>query len=84
MICRPPVSDHYVSPYYRQDGIYVKGHYQTKPDGSFWNNYSSSGTLNPNHRPFWEKGSRSTLQFWKRLLFILVRQFVRIIIAPAV
>lgn len=44
---RPPVGEHYVSGYYRKDGTYVSGHYQTNRDGSFWNNYSSAGNLNP-------------------------------------
>ena len=44
---RPPVGDHYVRGYFRSDGTYVQGHYQTNPDGSFWNNYSSYGNFNP-------------------------------------
>jgi hypothetical protein len=44
---RPPVGEHYVPGYYRKDGTYVSGHYQTNPDKSFWNNYSSFGNINP-------------------------------------
>jgi hypothetical protein len=44
---RPPVGEHYVNGYVRKDGTYVSGHYQTNPDKSFWNNYSSKGNVNP-------------------------------------
>ena len=44
---RPPVGEHYVAPYGRSSGTVVQGHYSTNPDGSFWNNYSSKGNVNP-------------------------------------
>lgn len=44
---RPPVGDHYVSAHVRRDGTFVSGHHQTNADGSFWNNWSSSGNVNP-------------------------------------
>jgi hypothetical protein len=44
---RPPVPEHYVQPHTRRDGTAVQGHYQTNPDDSFWNNYSSKGNVNP-------------------------------------
>lgn len=44
---RPAVGEHYVSGYHRRDGTYVRGHYRTNPDDSFWNNWSSQGNVNP-------------------------------------
>jgi hypothetical protein len=44
---RPPVGEHYVQGHIRRDGTYVQGHYQTNPDNSFWNNWSSKGNVNP-------------------------------------
>jgi hypothetical protein len=44
---RPAVGEHYVEGYFRRDGTYVRGHYRTNPDGSFWNNWSSQGNVNP-------------------------------------
>jgi hypothetical protein len=44
---RPEIDAHYVQGYFRRNGTYVSGHYQTNPDGSFWNNYSSAGNVNP-------------------------------------
>src|SRR5438128_1003997 len=44
---RPPVGEHYVPGYNRRDGTYVGAHYQTNADGSFWNNWSSYGNVNP-------------------------------------
>jgi hypothetical protein len=37
----------YVNGYYRRDGTYVRPHYRTRPDGNFWNNWSSYGNINP-------------------------------------
>jgi chromosome segregation ATPase len=56
---RPPVGSHYVKGHTRRDGTYVRGHRRTNPDGSFYNNWSSSGNVNPNSgivgtkRPRW-------------------------------
>jgi len=44
---RPYVGDHYVNGFLRSDGTYVQGHRKTYMDDSFWNNFSSSGNLNP-------------------------------------
>lgn len=44
---RPSVGEHYVSPHIRSDGTYVQGHMKTDSDNSFWNNWSSSGNVNP-------------------------------------
>lgn len=44
---RPAVGDHYVASYVRRDGTFVEGHNQTNRDDSFWNNWSSSGNVNP-------------------------------------
>ncbi|GBC89492.1 MAG: hypothetical protein N2045_02095 [Fimbriimonadales bacterium] len=40
--------DHvFVRGYFRRDGTYVRPHYRTRPDGYFWNNWSSYGNINP-------------------------------------
>ncbi len=44
---RPPVGDHRVSGYVRSNGTYVQSHRRTDADDSFWNNWSSSGNVNP-------------------------------------
>lgn len=44
---RPPVGNHFVSGYRKQNGTYVSGHYRTINDDSFWNNWSSHGNVNP-------------------------------------
>jgi hypothetical protein len=44
---RPAVGHHYVNGYYRRNGTYVKGHYRTNPDNSFYNNWSTKGNVNP-------------------------------------
>ncbi len=38
---------HYVQPHIRSNGSYVQGHYQTNPDRSFQNNWSTMGNVNP-------------------------------------
>jgi hypothetical protein len=43
---RPSVGYHWVSPYFR-NGSLVRGHFQTNPDSSFWNNWSSKRNINP-------------------------------------
>jgi len=40
-------NSHYVKPYYRKDGTFVNGHYQTNPDGNIYNNWSTKGNINP-------------------------------------
>jgi hypothetical protein len=61
---RPPVGEHWVNGYYRRDGTYVRGHWQTNPDDSFFNNYSTRGNVNPHtgqpgykRPPSWAGGS---------------------------
>lgn len=39
--------DVYHQGYVRKDGTYVQPHYQTAPDKSSYNNYSSQGNYNP-------------------------------------
>jgi hypothetical protein len=36
--------EHYVRPYVNSNGTYVQGHYQTHPDNSRLNNWSTLGT----------------------------------------
>lgn len=38
---------HYVRGYVRRDGTYVAPHYQTNPDSSLFNNWSTRGNVNP-------------------------------------
>ena len=37
----------YVRGHFRKDGAYVSPHYRTSPDGSFYNNWSTYGNINP-------------------------------------
>jgi hypothetical protein len=39
--------DHFVNGYTRSNGTYVQPHYQTNPDRSMYNNYSTRGNVNP-------------------------------------
>jgi hypothetical protein len=39
--------EHYVNGYERRDGTYVQGHYQTNPDNTVNNNWSTQGNQNP-------------------------------------
>jgi hypothetical protein len=40
-------SSHYVQPYYRSNGTYVGGHYQTNPNNTQLDNYGTRGNYNP-------------------------------------
>ena len=40
-------NSHYVSPHSTQSGTYVQPHYQTNPNNSQLDNYSTRGNLNP-------------------------------------
>jgi hypothetical protein len=40
-------SSHYVQPYVRSNGSYVQGHYQTNPNHTQLDNYSTRGNYNP-------------------------------------
>lgn len=43
-----PASDSvYVHGYLKKDGTYVAAHYRSKPDGNFYNNWSTKGNYNP-------------------------------------
>lgn len=37
---------HYVRPYIRADGVYIPGHYQTNPNDTILDNYSTRGNVN--------------------------------------
>jgi len=37
----------HVRSYTRKDGTFVKAHQRSRPDGNFWNNYSTIGNINP-------------------------------------
>ena len=39
--------DHYVAPHTTKNGTYVQGHYQTNPNGTRNDNYSTKGNINP-------------------------------------
>jgi hypothetical protein len=39
--------EHYTRGYTRRDSTYVPGHYQTNPNGDFYDNYSTKGNVNP-------------------------------------
>ncbi|MFL6726011.1 MAG: hypothetical protein ACJ8FS_05805 [Sphingomicrobium sp.] len=39
--------EHYVSGYTRSNGTYVTGHYQTNPNSTRNDNYSTRGNINP-------------------------------------
>ncbi|HEY2711402.1 MAG TPA: hypothetical protein VGI60_02725 [Chthoniobacterales bacterium] len=38
---------HWVGGYYRHDGTYVPAHYETNPNGNFYDNWSTRGNYNP-------------------------------------
>ena len=38
---------HYVQPYTRRDGTHVRGHFQTDPNRTKCDNYSTRGNVNP-------------------------------------
>ena len=40
-------ADNYVNGYTRNDGTYVQPHYQTNPNSSKLDNYSTQGNVNP-------------------------------------
>jgi hypothetical protein len=47
-------SYHWTGAYYRRDGTYVPGHYQTNPNGTKLDNYSTVGNVNPwTGKPGW-------------------------------
>lgn len=39
--------EHYVNGYSRSNGTYVEGHYQTNPNGTKMDNWSTQGNQNP-------------------------------------
>ena len=46
-IAIPAFAAERVGGYMRRDGVYVAPHYRTKPDDSYFNNYSAKGNRNP-------------------------------------
>jgi hypothetical protein len=42
-------NNHYVRPYDRRNGTHVPGHYQTDPNRSKCDNYSTEGNINPHN-----------------------------------
>lgn len=40
-------SSHYVRPYYRSNGTYVHGHFQTNPNNTQFDNFGTRGNYNP-------------------------------------
>ena len=40
-------SDHWVNPFYDRNGNLHQGHYQTNPNGTNHDNYSTRGNFNP-------------------------------------
>ncbi len=40
-------ADQYVNGYWKQNGIYVQGHYKTTPNYTPYDNYSTKGNQNP-------------------------------------
>ncbi len=43
----PSSGYHYVHPYTSKDGIFVKGHFETNPNGTKLDNWSTKGNVNP-------------------------------------
>ena len=41
------MADTWVNGYQRQDGTYVQGHYKSDRDNNPYNNYSTTGNVNP-------------------------------------
>lgn len=46
-ISAPVFADQYVNGYFRSDGTYVPPHYQTSPNSTKIDNYSTKGNVNP-------------------------------------
>jgi hypothetical protein len=42
-------NDHYVRPYFNQNGTEVQGHWQTNPNPTPYDNYSYRGNVNPHN-----------------------------------
>ncbi len=51
---------HYTKGHFTRSGKYVSGHYSTNPDKDHWNNYSSTGNINPNTGKVGKKSTMST------------------------
>lgn len=47
IVSLPALADVYVPGYVKKDGTYVQGHYQTSPNGTKLDNYSTQGNTNP-------------------------------------
>jgi hypothetical protein len=46
-MCSFAQSSHYVNPHTKANGTYVQGHYQTNPNATKMDNYSTQGNTNP-------------------------------------
>ena len=46
-LCSAARADEYVNGYTRKDGTYVQPHYQTNPNSTKLDNYSTQGNVNP-------------------------------------
>lgn len=58
-------NDHYVRPYVRSDGTYVKGHYRTNPNSTNRDNYSTLGNTNlRTGQPGWIMPDNKPLPFF--------------------
>jgi hypothetical protein len=42
-------NSHYVRPHVTSTGVVVRGHYQTNPNGTQYDNYGTRGNLNPHN-----------------------------------
>jgi hypothetical protein len=51
-------NSHYVSPYTNSHGTTVQGHYQTNPNNTQLDNYSTRGNLNPYTGSYGTRGAR--------------------------
>lgn len=47
LISLPSPAQVRVRGYFRKDGTYVAPHYRSRPDGNFYNNWSTKGNINP-------------------------------------
>jgi hypothetical protein len=58
-------SYHYVRPYYRRDGTYIPGHYQTNPNDTKLDNYSTEGNVNPHTgKPGWIRPDETSRTYY--------------------
>ena len=64
----PAQGVHYVAGYYRSNGTYVPGHYETNPNGNFYDNWSTRGNYNPyTGKPGWISQPQHHPAYYDRL-----------------